>query len=113
MKKLEIIIKALNDKMGENIVAINMEEVSPIFDTFVLCTASNERLMQAIKDNVELEMEKNGYYVKQIEGIRKSQWLLMDYGDIIIHIFDKGERELYNLEKLWGDLPRIDIEEYL
>ncbi len=113
MEKLEIIIKALNDKLGENIVAINMEEASPIYDTFVLCTASNERLMQALKDNVEFEMEKNGYYVKKIEGIRKSQWLLMDYGDIIIHIFDEGERELYNLEKLWGDLPRIDIEEYL
>ncbi|MFR1448670.1 MAG: ribosome silencing factor [Beduini sp.] len=113
MNKIEIIVKALSDKLGENIIAIDMREVSPIFDTFIVCTASNERLMQALKDNVEEEMEKNGYVVKRVEGIRKSQWLLMDYGDIIVHIFDEGERNSYNLEKLWGDLPRIDIEDYL
>lgn len=113
MNKVEIIVKALSDKLGDNIIAIDMREASPIFDTFIVCTASNERLMQALKDNVEEEMEKNGYFVKSVEGIRKSQWLLMDYGDIVVHIFEEGERDNYNLEKLWGDLPRIDIEGYL
>ena len=72
MNKIEIIVKALSDKLGENIIAIDMREASPIFDTFIVCTASNERLMQALKDNVEEEMEKNGYVVKRVEGIRKS-----------------------------------------
>ena len=71
------------------------------------------RLMNAIKDNIEDEMEKNGYTVKHIEGNRESRWILMDYGDIVVHLFIPEERELYHLEKLWGDQHRIDISSYL
>lgn len=110
MKKLECIVKAMDDKLADSIVAIDMRDASPIFDTFVLCTASNERLMQAIKDSVVDECEKNGYHVKSVEGLRNSKWLLIDLGDIVCHIFANDERENYNLEKLWGDMPRIDIE---
>lgn len=113
MNKVEIMVKALGEKMAENIVALDMTMASPIFDTFILCTASNERLMQAIRDNVEEKCEEQGIFVKKIEGLRNSKWLLMDYGDIIVHIFEGEERNSYNLEKLWSDMPRIDIEEYL
>lgn len=113
MNKVEIIVKALDEKMAENIVALDMTMASPIFDTFILCTASNERLMQAIRDNVEDKLEEQGISVKKIEGLRNSKWLLMDYGDIIVHIFEGEERNSYNLEKLWSDMPRIDIEGYL
>lgn len=110
MTKLECVIKAMDDKLANHIVAIDMRDASPIFDTFVLCTASNERLMQAIKQNIKDECELNGYDVKSIEGLRNSKWLLIDLGDIVCHIFDASERENYNLEKLWGDMPRIDVE---
>ncbi len=110
MTKLECVVKAMDDKMGSHIVAIDMREASPIFDTFVLCTASNERLMQAIKQNIKDECELNGFEVKSIEGLRDSKWLLIDLGDIVCHIFDAGERDNYNLEKLWGDMPRISLE---
>lgn len=113
MNKLEIIVKALDEKIADDIVAIDMQLASPIFDTFVLCTASNERLLQAIRDNVEERMEEQGVFVKKIEGLRNSKWILMDYGDIVVHIFDASERESYNLEKLWGDMPVIDIAGYL
>lgn len=113
MTKLECIVKAIDNKLGDRIVAIDMREASPIFDTFVLCTASNERLMQAIKNNIEDECEKNGYSIKSVEGLRNSKWLLIDLGDIVCHIFEDSERESYNLEKLWGDMPRINIEEML
>lgn len=113
MEKLEIIIKALDEKIADDIIAIDMQLASPIFDTFVLCTASNERLLQAIRDNVEERCEENGIFVKKIEGIRNSKWILMDYGDIVVHIFDASERESYNLEKLWGDMPILDISAYL
>lgn len=113
MNKLEIIVKALDDKLGEDIIAINMEMASPIYDTFVICSASNERLMSALRDSVEENMAKNDYAVKKIEGRRNSKWLLMDYGDIVVHIFDSDERNSYNLEKLWSDMPRIDITGYL
>ncbi|WP_294581614.1 ribosome silencing factor [uncultured Thomasclavelia sp.] len=113
MNKLEIIVRALDDKLAKDIVAIDMQLASPIYDTFVICTADNERLMDALRDSVEEKCEENGYAVKQIEGRRNSKWLLMDYGDIIVHIFDIEERQMYNLEKLWADMPRIDISEYL
>ena len=113
MNKLEIIIKALDDKLVKDIVAIDMQMASPIFDTFIICSATSERLMSALRDSVEESMDKNGFVVKKIEGRRNSKWLLMDYGDIIVHIFDENERESYNLEKLWSDMPRIDVSEYL
>ena len=113
MDKIEIIVKALSDKLGKNIVAIDMQQASPIFDTFILCTGTNERLMQALRDSVEEQMDKAGYEVKHVEGLRDSKWILMDYGDVVVHIFEEEERGAYNLEKLWGDLPRIQVEQYL
>ena len=113
MEKLECIVRAMNDKLATNIVAIDMRETSPLFDYFVLCTGSNQRLLNAIKDNVEEQCELNGYEVKAIEGLRNSQWILMDLGDIVVHIFEGEARDKYNLEKLWGDMPRVDISEYL
>ena len=113
MEKLECIVRAMNDKLATNIVAIDMRETSPLFDYFVLCTGSNQRLLNAIKDNVEEQCELNGYEVKAIEGLRNSQWILMDLGDIVVHIFEGEARDNYNLEKLWGDMPRVDISEYL
>lgn len=113
MDKIKIIVKALSDKLGKNIVAIDMQQASPIFDTFILCTGTNERLMQALRDSVEEQMDKAGYEVKHIEGLRDSKWILMDYGDVVVHIFEEEERGAYNLEKLWGDLPRIQVEQYL
>lgn len=110
MKKLECVVKALDDKLATHIVAIDMREASPLFDTFVLCTADNERLMHAIMANVRDECAKYGYDVKRVEGLRESKWMLVDLGDIVVHIFDKNERNSYNLEKLWGDMPRINIE---
>ncbi|MBS5587233.1 MAG: ribosome silencing factor [[Clostridium] spiroforme] len=113
MDKLEIIVKALDDKLAKDIVVIDMQLASPVFDTFVICSADNERLMNALKDSVEDNMAENGYEVKSIEGRRNSKWLLMDYGDIVVHIFDQDERDSYNLEKLWSDMPRIDVSGYL
>lgn len=113
MDKLECVIKAIDDKLGSDIVAIDMRMSSPLFDTFVICSASNERLLMAIKDNIVDECYKLGYDVKRVEGAKNSKWLLVDLGDIVCHIFDKDERKKYNLEKLWGDMPHLNISEYL
>lgn len=109
MTKIECIVKAMDDKLAENIVAIDMRNASPLFDTFVLCTASNARLMRAIEQNVTDELAKNGYDVRAVEGLRDSKWILIDCGDIVCHIFEGEERSTYNIEKLWGDMPRIDV----
>jgi ribosome-associated protein len=113
MDKIECIVRALDDKLATHITAIDMRMSSPMFDTFVICSASNERLMHAIKESVKDECEKNGYVVKRVEGGKDSKWLLVDVGDVVVHIFDKNERENYNLEKLWGDMPHIDISGFL
>ena len=113
MNKLECIVKAMSDQLASDIVAIDMSEASPLYDTFVIASASNSRLMQAIKDNVVDECFKNNFDIKHVEGNKESQWILIDAGEIIIHIFDKKEREKYNLEKLWGDMPKIDLGDLL
>ncbi len=113
MTKLECIVKAMDDKLASHITAIDMREASPIFDTFVLCSASNQRLMHAIKENVVDELAKNGFEVRGVEGLRDSKWILIDCGDIVCHIFESDERDNYGLEKLWGDMPTIDVEDMI
>ena len=113
MERLELFVKTLNDKFGKDIVAIDMKLASPMFDTFIICTAENARLMNAIKENVEDELNMHDIFVKHTEGAKDSQWILMDYGDIVIHIFSPEERHNYQLEKLWGDQHRIDISAFL
>lgn len=113
MTKVECIVKAMDDKLAQDIVAINMENASPLYDTFILCTASNKRLLNAIQDNVVDQCEKNGFEIKSIEGRGNAEWILIDTGDVICHIFSEEARKEYNLEKLWSDMPTIDIKEYL
>lgn len=113
MNTLELIIKALDKNFATDIVAIDMELVSPLFSTFVICSASNPRLMNAIKENVDDELAKHDIFARSIEGNKESTWILMDYHDIVIHIFNPDERKNYNLEKLWGDQHQIDISAYL
>ena len=109
---LELIIKAISDKKGEDIVAIDVSKSSPICDYFVVCSASNERQMITIANSIDEELAKNDYEIKKIEG-KGSKWIVVDAKSIIVHIFSKEERENYNLEKLWEPFPQVDISEYL
>lgn len=109
---LETVIKALNDKKGENILAIDVSESSPICDYIVICSASNERQLLTLANNVDQELAKNGYDIKRIDG-KGSKWLIVDASSIVVHLFTKEEREVYNIEKLFEKLPSIDIEKYL
>lgn len=113
MDKLKTIVQTLDNKLAKDIVVLDMSLNSPVCDYFVIATASNERLMQSLKDYVEEECDKKGYFVKNIEGRKNSKWLLMDYQDIIVHIFDPEERKNYNIEKLWSDQPTINVEDLL
>ena len=97
------IYKALDDKKAEDIAIIDISGLSNIADYFVIATAGNPHQMDALQDAVDEYMVRAGKPAKNIEGrVRdKSNWILMDYGDIIVHIFDKEAREFYNLEHLW------------
>ena len=109
---LELIIKAISDKKGEDIIAIDVSKSSPICDYFVVCSASNERQMITIANSIDEELSKNEYDIKKIDG-KGSKWIVVDAREVVIHIFAKEERENYNLEKLWAPFPQVDISEYL
>ena len=105
------IAKAADDKHAENIVVLDMKGVSLIADYFLICHGNSEKQVQAIADEVKKIAQDRGVFVKRMEGYQEARWILLDLEHVIVHVFHKQDREYYNLEKLWGDVPRIDIEE--
>lgn len=101
---------ALADKKGEDIKIIDIGGVSVLADYFLIASGSNESQIRAMVDNVEEELLKAGYPVKQREGYGTGSWVLMDFGDIIVHVFDKENRLFYDLERIWRDGKTIEIE---
>ncbi|MGG0642818.1 ribosome silencing factor [Sporosarcina gallistercoris] len=106
---LEVTFKAADDKRAEDIVVLNMEGVSLIADNFVICHANSERQVQAIAREIADKASEENYEVKRIEGMDSGRWVLVDLGDVVAHIFHKDERGFYNLERLWGDAPMIEV----
>ncbi len=102
---------ALADKKAEDIKIINIEEVSVLADYFIIASGTNRNQVQAMADNVEELLYKAGHPVRQTEGYRSANWVLMDYGDIIVHIFDSENRLFYDLERIWRDGRQIPAEE--
>lgn len=107
----KIACHALSEKKAEELRVIDISEISPLADYFVIATGSNANQIQAMVDAVEEEMGREGHAVKQIEGNRTSSWILMDYRDIIVHVFSKEDRLFYDLERIWTDGKKIAIEE--
>jgi len=107
----KLVISALEDKKAEDIKVIDISEVSVIADYFIIAGGSNRSQIQALSDNVEEMLGKAGYPSRQIEGYQTANWILMDLQDVIVHIFDKENRLLYDLERIWRDGRRISIDE--
>lgn len=108
-KLLDTLVKAADDKRAEDIVVLNMKGLSLIADYFIICHANSGKQVQAISREMKDRSEEIGTDVKKIEGFDEGKWILMDFGDVIAHIFHRDERSYYNLEKLWGDAPMIDV----
>lgn len=102
-------IEALEDKKAEDIRVIDISEITVLADYFIIASGTNRSQIQALCDNVETVLGRNGVHVKQIEGYDSANWVLMDFGDIIIHIFDKENRLFYNLERIWRDGKQMDL----
>ena len=109
MKMARIIRDALDDKKGEDIRILDISEVSVLADYFIICNGTSSSQVKALVDNVEEKMAKESYIVKQIEGNGTGTWVLMDYGDVIVHVFDKENRLFYNLERIWSDGKRVEL----
>jgi ribosome-associated protein len=98
------------DKIAEKVVAIDVSDQMPLTDVFVLASASNERQVGAIVDEVEDRLRELGSKPLRREGQREGRWVLIDFGDIIVHVQHEEEREYYALERLWKDCPVIDLD---
>lgn len=102
MDMVRVAYDALADKKGEDIKVIDISQISVIADCFIIANGNSDSQVQALVDNVDEKMHKAGYTLKQQEG-KGGAWVLMDYGDLIVHVFDKEGRSFYNLERVWGD----------
>ena len=102
---------AIDDKKGMNIKIIDISKISVLADYFIIASGSNRNQVQAIADNVQEELGKAGHDCKQIEGYQTANWILLDYGDIIIHVFSDEDRLFYDLERIWRDGQSIEMAE--
>jgi ribosome-associated protein len=114
MEPVELVKKAvhaLEDKKAEDITVIDIRNVSTIADYFIIANGSNRNQLSAMQDAVDEEMYKSGVHAKQIEGNHSSTWILMDYQDVIVHLFSKEDRLFYDLERIWRDGKIVEIAE--
>lgn len=106
---LKLIKDKLEEKKGLNVVILDISSLSVMADYFVIASGNNTNQVHAMADFVEDELAKNGMKHKAIEGYNNANWILMDYGDIIIHLFDKESRDFYDLERIWKGGKVLDI----
>lgn len=107
----KLVVKAAEDKKADKIVVMNISHLSVIADYFIICNGNNERQVQAIVTEIRDQAHKNGYDVKGIEGAEEGRWVLVDLGDVVVHVFHREEREFYNLERLWSDANIVSFAE--
>jgi len=100
---------ALEDKKADEIKVIGIDKVSTLADYFIIASGSNRNQVQAMVDNVDEILGKAGYTPKQVEGYQNANWILMDYGDLVIHVFDTENRLFYDLERIWRDGESVEI----
>ena len=102
---------ALEEKKADNITMIDIEQVSTLADYFIIASGKNRNQIQAMADEVDEVLGRAGYEVRHKEGYQTANWILLDYGDLVIHIFDTQNRRFYDLERIWRDGKAVTIQE--
>lgn len=110
-KMAKLAYHALEEKKGEDITVIEIKDISIIADYFIIANGSNSSQVDALVNSVKEVLGKEGFEPKRVEGIRSASWILMDYGDLIVHVFSKEDRLFYNLERIWRDGKTVSKEE--
>ncbi|MNW33761.1 Ribosomal silencing factor RsfS [compost metagenome] len=105
---MNLAVNAAEDKKAMNIVALDLKEVSLIADYFVICHGNSDTQVQAIATEVRKRAQEAGTEIRGIEGMNSARWVLMDLGDVVVHIFHRDEREYYNIERLWSDAKVVE-----
>lgn len=109
-KKAVLAARCLEDKKTLDILVIDVSAITTAADYFVIATGEAKRQIKACSDYIDEVLSSKGANAHHLEGISNLEWVLMDYGDVIVHIFDKETREYYGLERLWGDAPEVDYK---
>ena len=112
-QKLEIIVKTLDSKKAEDIKVIKVGDLTVIADYFVIADGTSSTQTKALADEAEYKMQENGVVPNRVQGNNGSNWVIIDYGDIVVHVFSKEQRDFYNLERLWRDGEDIDISDWV
>jgi ribosome-associated protein len=108
--KVNRIVQTLQDKKAKDIKVLDIRDLSTLCDYFVIATGTSTTHVQSLCDNVEENMDKEEYKLHHKEGFRNGRWILLDYYDVVVHIFYEEERKFYNLERLWVDAKTLTIE---
>lgn len=110
---LEIAVKALDSKKAEDIKVIKIKDISILADYFVIADGTSSTQTRALADEVDFRLSELGIQPHSIQGNNGSNWIVLDYSDIIIHVFSRDQREFYNLERLWADGEEVDISAWI
>jgi ribosome-associated protein len=110
---LRLALTAFEDKKAFDIVLLDISKVASFASYFLMCSGDSSRQIQAIADEVEKKLKENGVRPNHVEGYRHAEWILMDYVDIVVHVFSKSARAYYDLERLWRDGKRLDARKVL
>jgi len=104
------IVKLLKDKKADRITLLDIDKLTTLGDYFVIASGNNTTLVKALCGEIEEKLSLRGIRPKRLEGERGAMWILMDYGDVIVHLFYNETRDFYGLERLWADAAEIDLE---
>ena len=110
---LNVIVKGLDAKKAVDIKVLKIDDITSLCDHFVICNGTSTTHVKTLADECEVASEKIGIRVRGREGMDSGNWILLDYGDVIVHIYNKDTRNIYNLEKLWKDGTEIEINDLL
>ena len=112
-EKIKTIVKALDSKLAQDIQVLGIKDLTIIADYFVIANGNSSTQTRAIADEVEFKMKEKGGMPDRTEGYQGSNWIILDYGDIIVHVFYSETRSFYNLERLWSDAEQIDVSGFI
>ena len=109
LANLAVAAAAANEKLGENLVALDVSEPFALAEVFLMVSAKNDRQVLAISDAIQEALQKNGVKARFIEGREAARWVLLDFGDLVVHVMHETDREFYSLERLWRDCPVVPV----
>lgn len=110
---LEMVVKAADGRRAEDITALQVDQISPMADYFVIMTGGSDRQVQAIANAIIEKAHENQVEIGSVEGKNHAKWVLIDLGDVVVHVFREETRHFYNLEKLWSEAPLVNLDNWI